>query len=91
MTDSERIADVLWYLKGYVDASEHAASPCMFDKGHIESLNVALHTLQDSEAEEERPRTQVGSDCICARGTPFEEGEHHLCSCPRYSEPSPPF
>jgi len=82
---SERVADVLWYLKGYVDASEHAASSCIFDKGHIESLNVSLHTLRDREEEEDRLQARIQNECICARGTPAMPGEHHLCNCPRYT------
>jgi len=49
----DALADLVWYLRGYIDASEHAMSDSPFAKRHIEALNEASKALANKLHEDD--------------------------------------
>lgn len=51
--DIDRIADVVWWIKGYHAACEDESSMCDFDLSHVHSLTKIKETLQAKLNKEE--------------------------------------
>jgi hypothetical protein len=39
--DSDNLADIIWWIKGYIAGADATYSPCPFGSAHVESLRRA--------------------------------------------------
>lgn len=50
----DHLADILWWIKGYLAGADADSNSCPFERGHIEALrkaraNLLPHVLPDEE------------------------------------------
>ena len=46
-TDDDNLADIIWWIKGYMASKSIDSEVCDFGAHHIESLKRARNTLQE--------------------------------------------
>lgn len=52
MKDSDKIADIIWYIKGMIANDKYLE--CDFDKDHISALILAQNLLIEKQSKEEK-------------------------------------
>ena len=56
-TDLDNLADIIWWIKGYLAGARENFESCPFKEDHIESLRKSRITLmEDLEKENEKNR-----------------------------------
>lgn len=65
--DSDNLADIIWWVKGYRAGADASYSPCPFEKAHEESLAKARRILSPylvAERPLPHPKRDVSRDPI---------------------------